>query len=86
MVFSCLPGGWTRISMPQVRGFLILRTRAPLPPPNISVKVCWKYMSIFGTPSQNGGHFCGNVPNDAFQLPLGREHVVPLSRGGNIAR
>ena len=36
---TCFPGGWTRISMPQVRGFSgSSRISWPLPPPNISWK------------------------------------------------
>ena len=27
---------------------------------------------------KNRGHFLGNVPDDALQLPLGGEHIVPL--------
>ena len=43
MVLTCFPGGCTRISMPQVRGFSgSSSTNAPLPPPNISSKVCPK--------------------------------------------
>ena len=29
---------------------------------------------------ENGGHFLCNIPDDAFQLPLGGEYVVPLLR------
>ena len=27
---------------------------------------------------EDGGHFLGDLPDDAFQLPLGGEHIVPL--------
>ena len=40
MVLTCFPGGCTRISMPQVKGFSgSSRISWPLPPPNISSKV-----------------------------------------------
>ena len=32
-----------------------------------------------------GGHLFGNVPDDAFQLPLGGQHVVPLSGEVGVA-
>ena len=34
---------------------------------------------------KNGGHFLGNIPDDAFQLPLGGEHIVPLLREVAVA-
>ena len=47
MVLTCLPGGWTRISMPHSSGAdLSSRMSEALPPPNISAKVLPKYSSM----------------------------------------
>ena len=41
--FRALPGGWTRISMPQLRmSSGSSSSRVALPPPKSSWKVCWK--------------------------------------------
>ena len=35
--------------------------------------------------NKDGGHLFGNVPDDAFQLPLGGQHVVPLGSKVRVA-
>ena len=35
--------------------------------------------------NENGGHLFGNIPDNALQLPLGVEHIVPLGSQVGIA-
>ncbi len=75
-----LPGGCTRISMPQLRmSSGSSSSRVALPPPNSSVKVCWNAsLMTENCRAKMVFHLLGDVGDDALQLLLGLEHVVPL--------
>ena len=81
MVLTCLPGGWTLISMPQLRGLGgVLQNQLALAAAEHLLKGLSEILvDPAEFPDENIGHFLGNGLDDILQLFLRVEYIVPLA-------
>ena len=87
MVLTCFPGGWTLNLNAAGQGiFRVFQNQLSLAAAEHFFKGLPKIVVDFPElRNKNGGHLFGDVPDDAFQLPLGGQHVVPLGSKVRVA-